>query len=74
MIKGIVDRIDGIMARVLVGDDNVGIYIPLRELPTGTHEGSVLRLVFTPDEAATRARAKKPEKLFVFDPEPPAEE
>ncbi len=73
MLKGVVDRIDGIMARVLVGEDQVGIYVPVRELPGGTHVGSVLRVQFSPDEAATRARAKKPEKLFVFDPEKPSE-
>lgn len=56
MLTGIVDRIDGNQARVLIGDEGVAVAIPLRYLPPRIFEGAVVRLKFTLDQASTAAR------------------
>jgi hypothetical protein len=57
MVRAVVDGVSEGVARVLVGDDAVAVYISTRELPPGTREGTVLRVGFTIDQAATRANA-----------------
>ena len=68
LLKAYVDNIDGDSARVLVGEDQVGISVPLHLLPPGTQQGMVLRLRFTIDQAATNARiAAANYKVFELD-------
>jgi len=57
MLKAYVDNMSGVMARVLIGDEEVAVAIPVRDLPPGTQEGMVLAVRFTIDQGATRARA-----------------
>lgn len=57
MLKGYVDSIQGMAARVLIGDEEVAVAIPVHELPPGTREGMVLALRFNIDHGATAARA-----------------
>lgn len=59
--KAFVDSVTGDVARVLIGDEEVAVAIPLRQLPPGTRQGMVLQARFTIDDAATAAR-KKAEK------------
>ncbi len=56
MITAYVDRIDGDAARLLIGNESVAIAIPLNQLPPGTREGTVLRLVFSIHQGATKAK------------------
>jgi len=68
ILKASVDSIDGDNARVLVGDEGVAISVPVQLLPPGTHQGMVLRVRFTIDQAATNAKiTKAKEKLFELD-------
>jgi hypothetical protein len=55
-LKAYVDSIDGDSARLLIGDEAVGIIVPTNLLPPHTHQGLVLRLRFTIDQAATNSR------------------
>ncbi len=56
MVRAVVDGVADGQARVLVGDDAVAVYIATRELPPGTGAGTVLRLSFNIDQAATRSK------------------
>ena len=56
MVTAYVDRLDGDSARLLIGEEGVGIAIPIFALPPGVAQGMVLRLRFTIDSAATNAR------------------
>jgi hypothetical protein len=60
MQRAIVDRIDGNTARVLMGDEEVAVYVQLAYLPPHVHEGMVLRARYSIDTAATAARLGKP--------------
>ena len=63
MLTALVDSISGDTARVLIGNEEVAVAIPLKQLPPGTQEGTVLRLGFTIDDGATRARAVRMRSL-----------
>lgn len=52
-MRAVVDRIEGDLAVLLVGDEETQVVIPLRLLPEGTRESSILRLSFELDQAAT---------------------
>lgn len=58
MLRAYVDSMQSESARVLVGDEDVAISIPVHQLPPGTKQGTVLRVNLTIDQAATNARAK----------------
>jgi hypothetical protein len=58
MLRAYVDYMQGESARVLVGDEDVAISIPIHQLPPGTKQGTVLRVNLNIDQAATNARAK----------------
>lgn len=60
MLSAIIDRIDGNQARVTIGNDSVGVAIPLSDLPPNAHEGMVMRVRFTLDQAATNAHGARP--------------
>lgn len=56
MLKAYVDNIQGGSARVVIGEDEVAVAIPLGDLPPGTREGMVLAVRFNIDMGATQAR------------------
>jgi len=58
LLKALVERIDGSYARVLVGDEGVAVSIAVNNLPPRVHEGMVLSLKFSIDQAATASRSK----------------
>lgn len=58
MIRAYVDSLQGVNARVLVGEEAVAVSVPVHELPPGTKEGTVLRLNLAIDHAATASRAR----------------
>ena len=53
-LKAFVDRIEGDNAVVLIGDEGRHAVWPLQDLPEGTREGSVLRVVVRLDDEATK--------------------
>ena len=55
----VVDNIDGSYARLLIGDDAVAISVAVSHLPPRAHEGMVLRVRFSADQAATNAQVRK---------------
>lgn len=52
-IRVVIDRIEGEMAVLLVGDENCRVVLPKNFLPEDAAEGAVLNLTFEVDEAAT---------------------
>jgi hypothetical protein len=61
-MKAIIDRIEGKIAVVLMGDYETKIDIPLADLPEGTKEGSCLKVRFEIDEDEEVNRRKRIEK------------
>lgn len=74
-----VDRIEvterGEPLAVLVFDDGQQLVLPVRALPQGTRDGSVLRLRFEPDPVTERERREVIRRLQqrLFGPEPDGE-
>lgn len=62
MLKAYVDSIQGGSARLVIGEDEVAVAIPLDELPPGTREGMVLAVRFNIDLGATKARKESAER------------
>nr|MBO2500308.1 DUF3006 domain-containing protein [Acidimicrobiia bacterium] len=52
-IKGVVDRFEGDLAVLLVGEDETELVVPRSELPAGAAEGTWLRLGLEVDQRAT---------------------
>ncbi|HEY3378352.1 MAG TPA: DUF3006 domain-containing protein [Armatimonadota bacterium] len=63
MLKAIVDSINGNYARVLIGDEGVAVAIHTSHLPPRIHDGAVLQVKFTLDQAATMAHEKNKKAL-----------
>ncbi|MEN6373040.1 MAG: DUF3006 domain-containing protein [Armatimonadota bacterium] len=53
-LRAVVDRIEGKMAVLLVGDEDYRLVLPVSFLPEDTAEGDVLSLSIAVDAAATR--------------------
>lgn len=53
-LRAVVDRIEGDMAVVLVGDDSSRVVMPLNLLPEATKEGDVLKILIESDLEATQ--------------------
>lgn len=53
MMKATIDRIEGKIAVLLVGDESTKLNIPLSLLPEGCKEGDVLNISFERDPEAT---------------------
>ncbi|HHU49956.1 MAG: DUF3006 domain-containing protein [Caldicoprobacterales bacterium] len=58
-MKAVVDRIEGQIAIVLFGDDEIKADIPLVLLPEGTKEGSHLNITFELDPASEAGQREK---------------
>ncbi len=53
MMKATIDRIEGKIAVLLLGDESIKLNIPLSLLPDGCREGDILNLSFARDPEAT---------------------
>ena len=53
-MRAVIDRIEGEIAVVLLGDEETQVALPHRYLPARAQEGSILRVTFEADEAATK--------------------
>ena len=53
MMKATIDRIEGKIAVLLVGDESTKLNLPLSLLPEGCKEGDVLNISIERDSAAT---------------------
>ena len=58
-MKAVVDRIEGEMAVLLLGDNEVKIEVALAELPIGTKEGSWLKVGFELDPEGEKRQKDK---------------
>ena len=52
-LRAVIDRIEGGLAVLLVGDDEVQLDLSLNDLPAGVREGSILRVNFEEDRVET---------------------
>jgi hypothetical protein len=59
-MKAVIDRFEGNVAVLLVGDNEVKVDLPKALLPKGSKEGSWLKLTIELDQAGT---AKQEEKI-----------
>jgi hypothetical protein len=54
-VRAVVDRIEGEIAVLLLGEEETRVELPLSRLPEGSHEGSWLKISFigqdSPDQA-----------------------
>jgi len=63
-VRAFVDEIGGGIAKLLVDEDEVPLYVPRRWLPRETREGSVLLIRFEADEQVTREGKAEVEGLL----------
>jgi hypothetical protein len=61
-MRAVIDRIEGKMAVVLMGDYEAKIDIPLADLPEGTKEGTCLKVHFEIDQDEEVNRRKRIEE------------
>ncbi len=53
LMRAVIDRFEGDLAVILLGDEEVQVELPARYLPEGAREGSILRVTFEVDAAET---------------------
>ncbi|MBI2842554.1 MAG: DUF3006 domain-containing protein [Armatimonadetes bacterium] len=63
-LRAVVDRIEGAMAVLLVGEDQFRVVIPYKLMPEGTEEGSVLSIQMEIDSAATEDAKRRVRNLI----------
>lgn len=59
MVRAVIDRFEGDIAVVLIGDESIRCDLPRRYLPPGAGEGHHLTLEFVIDEQGTEQQRKK---------------
>ena len=64
MMKATIDRIEGNIAIVLVGDEGIKLDIPLSLLPDGCKEGDVLNMSFERDVVGTEQTKERVSDLM----------
>lgn len=52
-MRAVIDRFEGDLAVILLGDEEVQVELPIRYLPESAREGSILNITFEVDEAQT---------------------
>jgi hypothetical protein len=52
-MKAVIDRVEGEIAVLLLGDESTKLNIPLSQLPDGCKEGDVLNMSFERDVVGT---------------------
>jgi hypothetical protein len=58
-MKAVIDRVEGKIAVLLLGDEGTKLNIPLSQLPEGCREGDILTISFARDpEATSQARER----------------
>ena len=60
----VIDRIEGKMAVLLVGDESYRVVLPRGFLPEDADEGMVLKLTFEVDKASTDEAIKRVQNLI----------
>ncbi|MBC7340615.1 MAG: DUF3006 domain-containing protein [Firmicutes bacterium] len=63
-VRAVIDRFEGDLAVVLVGDEEYRLDVPRRFLPRGAREGDVLVLRWEIDRRETDARREKVKGLI----------
>ena len=63
-MKAVVDRIEGDIAVLLIGDNEVKLHVALADLPSGTKEGSWLKVGFELDPEGEKGQREKISKLL----------
>ena len=63
-MKAVVDRIENQTAVLLFGDEEIKVDMPLKLLPAGTGEGSLLQVDFTLDRKGEAAQREKISNLL----------
>ncbi len=64
MVKAVIDRIEGNIAIVLMGDDEIQVDIPKTSLPKGCKEGDWLTVSFELDPKETSDRKERISQLL----------
>ena len=52
-MRAVIDRVEGELAVLLVGDESIKLNVPLSLLPVGCKEGDLLNISFERDPEAT---------------------
>lgn len=63
-LRAVIDRFEGDLAVVLVGDEEYRLGVPRRFLPPGAREGDVLTLGWEVDRRETEARRERVRSLI----------
>lgn len=63
-LRAVIDRFEGDLAVVLVGDEEYRLDVPRRFLPRGAREGDVLALRWEIDRRETEARRERVRSLI----------
>lgn len=63
-VRAVIDRFEGDLAVVLVGEEEYRLDVPRRFLPRGAREGDVLVLRWEIDRRETEARREKVRSLI----------
>ena len=64
-MKAVIDRIEGELAVLLMGDDgSIKVNMPVALIPAGCREGDVLEVTFKKDENATQEAKDRSKSLI----------
>jgi hypothetical protein len=63
-LRAVIDRFEGDLAVLLVGDEEYVLQVPRRFLPPGAREGDVLVLRWKVDRQETEARRERVRRLI----------
>ena len=64
MMKAIIDRVEGKIAVLLLGDESTKLNIPLSQLPDGCKEGDILNMSFERDVVGTEQAKERVSDLM----------
>ena len=64
MMKATIDRIEGKIAVLLLGDESIKLNIPISQLPDGCKEGDILNISFERDPEATSQAKERVSNLM----------
>ena len=63
-MRAVIDRVEGKLAVLLVGDESTKLNVPLSLLPVGCKEGDVLNISFERDPEATEQAKERVSSLM----------
>ena len=64
MMKATIDRIEGKIAVLLLGDESIKLNIPFSQLPDGCKEGDILNMSFERDVVGTEQAKERVSNLM----------